>query len=148
MKTFNIATASTALETLTENIATATTKRGNGIKQCINEIDTKIVELGKDGLVGKKAKASAKLSIMGDVKGKEATRAFNIAFTMVFRNMKIATEELSVAQIENLTKHGETGAVNALLNDSDYCEAVTVYLKGLKTREVTTKTFKKLPSKK
>ena len=79
---------------------------------------------------------------------KSITRAYAIAFTMEFRGLRIHTDLLSVAQIENLSNHGEVNAVEelyevALENPAQYETDVKDYLKALKTRVVSVKTYEK-----
>ena len=148
MSNFNLNTANEKLVTLDEAILSAKTSKNNGIKSCIAEIESKLTELNAKGLVGRKAKTSAKKSILSDVVGatdKSLNRDYSIAFTIIFRDLKINTDLLTVAQIENLSSHGTVNEINEMfeLEEEVYCSEVTSYLKSLKTREVTTKTFEK-----
>ena len=72
-------------------------------------------------------------------------RTFNVAFTMLFRKMEIKTSLLTLTQIENLTAYGTVNGVNDLMafEGEMYIEKVVAYLKSLKTRTVTSKTFEK-----
>ena len=148
MSNFNYNAANEKLVALDETILSTKTSKNNGIKTCIVEIESKLTELNAKGLKGRKAKTSAKKSILSDITGatdKSMNRAYTIAFNIVFRDIRIATDRLTVAQVENLSKHGTVNEINDMfeLEEEVYCSAVTSYLKSLKTREVITKTYEK-----
>jgi len=151
MSNFNYNSANEKLSNLDETINTAKTSKNNGIKDCIYNIESKLSELNASGLKGRKARTSAKKSILGDISGdtnKSLNRAYSIAFTIIFREVEIHVDRLTVAQIENLSKYGTVNEINELfLLEDDYVSEVTDYLKSLKTRIVETKTFEKLDNK-
>ena len=58
--------------------------------------------------------------------------------------MVITISDLTVTQCENLANYGEVNKVNALVDaKGNYQELVVAYIKTLKTRTVTSKTFQK-----
>jgi len=77
--------------------------------------------------------------------GNDVMNAYNIAFSAIFRKLSIKFNLISVSQAHNLVTYGTVSEVNQLscLEDETYGDAVTAYLKSLKTRQVISKTFEK-----
>ena len=163
MKTLTLSQRNDALNTLTHRIEKAKQSKENGMNETLRYIQKQIEELKiETGLSYKKSLNAVQNKILEDLMTvkttangrerlvyngtKEVKRTFNIAFRMLFRKMQIKCELLTVAQIENLVSYGTVKGVNVLYgvdDDAAYIEQVTEYLKSLKTREVTVKTFEK-----
>ena len=146
----NFNNANTNFTNINDKVETLTNEKNSGLIIAIAEIKKAIEDI-KDtyNLNSRKSAKIAREHILGnDSKdfGKDVKRAYSIGFGIVTRNVSIDLTLLSVAQIENLVNHGEVNAINALFNDTegeDYKEAVREYLKELKTRVISVKTFEK-----
>ena len=146
MKTLN--TVNQGLNKIDAIIATQTTNKANGIKVAIRDIDEQLQAVGVYGMNDRKSRKLVKKQIMDELSGetnKSVLRAYAIAFTIEFRGLAINIDLLSVAQIENLANHGDAKKINALyeLDATQYETSVKEYLRGLKTRVVSVKTFEK-----
>jgi len=148
MSNTSLNTLNTGLNTIDAILETQTTNKTLGIKNAIKEIDTKLVDIKVLGMADRKSRKLVKAQIMDTLKGetnKSVLRAYGIAFTIEFRGLQINLDLLSVAQIENLANHGDVNEINTLYTVAsvDYETQVKEYLKALKTRTVTSKTFER-----
>jgi len=160
MSTITLNERNTKIDAIIESIVTAKSNKETMLSKTMlaikSEIDTNI----ESGLGYKKALKKSKEDILSDLyvtaqtkKGvdyekyngnKEINRVFNIAFTAIYRNLDINFDALTVAQTENLVNYGTVQGVNDLIDDDgDYTENAIAYIKSLKTRDVTSKTFEK-----
>jgi len=122
----------------------------------LKSVDNKVAELS-----AKKALIYTKNKLLNEAKrvklnkkgveveyidlGNDVMNAYNIAFSAIFRKLSIKFNLISVSQAHNLVTYGTVSEVNQLsgLEDETYGDAVTAYLKSLKTRQVISKTFEK-----
>ena len=144
MKTLN--TLNIGLNKIDSILDTQKVNKAVGIKNAILEIDTRLKEIEVLGMTSRKSRKLVKTQVMESLEGetnKSILRAYSIAFTMEFRGLEIDVDLLTVAQIENLANHGETKAVNELMDSEQYEQDVKEYLRSIKTRLVTVKAFEK-----
>ena len=160
MSTITLTERNTKIDAIVESIVTAKTNKETMLSKTMilikEQIDTNI----ESGLGYKKALNKSKQDILSElyetaqnkkghdyekyVGNKEINRVFNISFTAIYRNMEIFTDQVTVAQTENLVNYGTKQGVNDLqFMEGDYTENVVAYLKSLKTRIVESKTFEK-----
>ncbi len=157
----NIINRDTKISKLVATLADTKSKKENGMRETLELIKVEIESTQDDLSIGyKKSIKLVQNRILSDLmewdvskngkevlkyKGsKEVKRVFNIAFTIIFRNMEIDTTVLTVSQIENLANYGTVNDVNDLISsEGNYQENAVAYLKSIKTRTVTSKTFEK-----
>ena len=136
------------LNKITDILNVQTTNKNVGVKEALQVIATQLEEHKILGMSSRKSRKLVKAQIMDVLTGgvdKNIERAYTVAFGIGFRGLTIHTELLTIAQTENLVKHGEVKAVNALYSaaTTDYEADIKAYLKGLKTRDMIVKTYEK-----
>ena len=140
------------LNLMNDNIVKATNNSNNAVKNALIVINDALIAEGMktDKLLTRVVKRELKAVIMKgveDAQNAKLTRAYNVAFTIVFRGLKIHTSSLSLAQIENLCKHGAKKEINEyatlMISSEEYKSDIADYLKTLKTRKTTVMTFKR-----
>ena len=149
MKTLN--TINGTLNKIADVSINLASDKETNITDAINIILDKISDIKSHyAIKDRKSRKLAKDEIMSELKGetsKSILRAYNIAFTIINRDINVHTDLLTVSQIENLTKHGEVKAINASFNSEQYNSDVKDYIKSLKTRIMSVKTFEKISKK-
>ena len=150
----------TKINTFNKNFATIDSRvlklngeKQDGIKEAITYISDEIVKLKKEyNLNNRKSLRVIAERVLGETKDikvdKSTKRAYNIALIIRKKNVKVHTEILTVSQVENLVRYGESAKINKLhLSEETYLDDVSDYLKELKTRIIEVKTFEKIPKK-
>jgi len=128
------------LETIVETIELKQVNYNIGYKKALNIVAKTILGDLIEKTVNAKGKRVSKYNGT-----KELKRVVTVATTMLFRKMEIKSELLTLTQTENLVNYGSVNDVNAYSDkdDSVYQTEIVKYLKSIKTRTVTSKTFEK-----
>ena len=123
-------------------IKTATDDKNIAIHEALTIIATKVADLqGELNISERKAVKQLQSIIFAfdDKVTPEFKRVFKTVIVARIRKLNIVYDKCTLAQIENLCKHGTVNGVNSIdYNDPD---AIRDYIKSLKTRVVETKTF-------
>ena len=142
----NLINSNVNLNKLDTKVSEARKEIAFGLTKVIEHINT---ELKNDVILGLSNRATKKLikaRILDGVKNTKIERSYNIVFTALFRGIEITVDAMTlpISTIENLVKHATVTNANLYLDGTHDLEECNAHLKTLKTREVKSKTFKKI----